>query len=165
MTQGCVLVGFMGAGKSTIARLLSHALDLDGRDLDTEIEQLSNCTIPQIFEREGEAGFRKWETKALQQLMSQKPLVLATGGGVVTTPENWPLMRNLGKIVALTIPFETVISRVKGGEGRPLAKDQQAMKMLFEQRQPLYNMADYVVDCNDRSPMDIVNKICKLLSQ
>ena len=159
--NGIVLIGFMGAGKSTVAAELGHSCGLPVIDLDREIERRSGRTIPEIFEHSGEEAFRQSETEALRGLLDQAPLILATGGGVIGRAENWPLLRCLGRVVYLRVYWETVLLRIGSGQGRPLAGDRVRLQALFEQRLPLYEEADLVIDGEGGTPASIARDILR----
>ena len=161
--DGIVLIGFMGAGKSTVAAELGHSCGLPVIDLDREIERRSGRTIPEIFEHSGEEAFRQSETEALRGLLDQAPLILATGGGVIGRAENWPLLRLLGRVVYLRVSWETVLLRIGAGKGRPLAGDRERLQALFEQRLPLYEQADLVIDGQGGTPAAIARDILRKL--
>jgi shikimate kinase len=139
------LVGMMGAGKSAAGRPLAAALGYRFLDADTAIEQVAGCTIAAIFERDGEEGFRALETAVLAQITGWHSLVVATGGGAVTRPENWGHLRQ-GLVVWLDAPAELLLHRLsRDPTPRPLmqAEDRAArLQSLLEQRRPLYAQAD-----------------------
>jgi shikimate kinase len=161
--DGIVLIGFMGAGKSTVAAELGHSCGLPVIDLDREIERRSGRTIPEIFEQSGEEIFRRTETEVLRGLLDQAPLILATGGGVIGRPENWPLLRRHGRVVYLRVSWETLLARIGAGKGRPLAGDRERLQALFEQRLPLYEQADLVIDGQGGTPAAIARDILRTL--
>ena len=142
------LVGMMGAGKSAAGRPLAAALGYRFLDADSAIEAVAGCTIAEIFERDGEAGFRTLETTVLEQITGWHSLVVATGGGAVTRPENWGHLRQ-GLVVWLDAPAELLLQRLSSDPTpRPLmqATDQQArLQALMKQRRPLYAQADLTV--------------------
>jgi shikimate kinase len=142
------LVGMMGAGKSAAGRPLAAALGYRFLDADSAIEAVAGCTIAEIFERDGEAGFRTLETTVLEQITGWHSLVVATGGGAVTRPENWGHLRQ-GLVVWLDAPAELLLQRLSSDPTpRPLmqATDQQArLQALLKQRRPLYAQADLTV--------------------
>ncbi|MDX9708172.1 MAG: shikimate kinase [Trichloromonas sp.] len=161
--NGIVLIGFMGAGKSTAAAELGRSCRLPVFDLDREIERRSGRTIPEIFEQSGEEAFRTQETEALRGLLDQAPLILATGGGVIGCADNWPLLRRLGRVVYLRVSWETALTRIGSGQGRPLAGDRERLQALFEQRRPLYEAADLVIDGEGGTPASIARDIMRKL--
>ena len=159
--KGIVLVGFMGTGKTTVGRELASLVGLSFVDLDLEITRQQRKTIPEIFVDYGEAGFRRCESAALRELARRAPCVVATGGGIVTRSENWPLLHSLGTIVYLRTSWLTLQERLTGTAGRPLAdgRDWQEVKALWEGRQPLYEQADIIVDTDHLSPIEVAEAI------
>lgn len=138
------LIGMMGAGKSTIGKLLSQELGYRFFDTDTLIEQIAQQSISEIFASSGEAAFRQLETQVLSELSSYSRLVIATGGGMVLRQQNWSYLRH-GLIVWLNVPVELLYSRLKKDSSRPLLhtdNPQETLQTLLTQRQPLYAQAD-----------------------
>ena len=159
---GLILIGFMGAGKSTVGRALNRHTGLPLVDLDEVIVQQQGRSIPQIFAEQGESAFRCYETEALRSLDSVQPRIMATGGGIVGRPENWPLLRQLGRLIYLRAEWPTLKSRLVGSTGRPLASSevsQEALRELLEQRRPLYEQADLIVDTDNREVDEVVREI------
>jgi shikimate kinase/3-dehydroquinate synthase len=135
------LVGFMGAGKTTVA----HGLGLPFAAVDASIEQDAGRTVPELFEHEGEQGFRAREAKLVERLLvSPQPLVLDLGGGAVTTPRVRELLREHATVVWLDTDVETCWQRV-AGSGRPLAQDEAEFRRLYDERRRLYADAADVV--------------------
>lgn len=139
-----VLCGFMGCGKTTVGRQLAALTGKRFVDMDTYIEAQAGMTVSAIFERFGEADFRRREREACTALAGQSGLVIATGGGALTFPENAAALRRTGCIVLIAVLPETVLARLKGDETRPLlARDdkERAVRELFSLRLPLYREA------------------------
>ncbi len=160
--KAIVLVGFMGAGKSTVGRALAKLSDMPLIDLDALIVQQKGRTISAIFAEEGEAAFRKYETEALRSLSDAAPIVLATGGGIVGCPENWKIMRCLGRVIYLRANWGTLRERLAGSSGRPLASSDRSevdIMNLLQQRIPLYEQADLIIDTDGRKVDDVVREI------
>lgn len=156
-----ILIGFMGAGKSSIAVALSRKGYIP-LDLDRDIETRSGMTIQDIFTRQGESAFRDLEEAALKCLDPLVDTVIATGGGVVGRASNWNTMRQLGCIVYLRTQWETLQGRLNGSEDRPLinsAKRWEEVRALWESRLPLYEQADVIVDTDGRDPDAIAAEI------
>lgn len=120
-----LLVGFMGAGKSTVGRELARLCGYSLLDLDEEIIRREGRSIPEIFATEGEAHFRRRETAALLSLAQDVRRVIATGGGIVGREENWKLMRRMGAVVYLRVDWETLLWRLRSEQGRPLGDGQE----------------------------------------
>lgn len=162
-----VLVGPMGAGKSSIGRRLASRFGLDFVDADAEIEARTGARIPMIFECEGEAGFRAREAAALADLLQRDGIVLATGGGAVLDPRNRALMRQRGFVVHLQVSLERQLERLARDRSRPLiAGDdrRQVLERLAAERAPLYaEVADLDFDTDDLFPPQAAGRIAQLL--
>ncbi len=153
--RSIVLVGLMGAGKTSIGRRLAARLGLPFRDADAEIELAAGCTIPELFARYGESDFRAGEQRVIRRLLSGDPLVLAFGGGAFMDPATRAIVREEAVSVWLRCPLHTLIRRVAGRDSRPLLKDGEPgeiLQRLMEARYPVYAEADVIVDCDDESP-------------
>ncbi|MAY37086.1 MAG: shikimate kinase AroK [Spongiibacteraceae bacterium] len=161
------LVGPMGAGKSTIGRLLADDLQLDFRDADREIEERSGVDIPWIFDKEGEAGFRDRETAMIEALSQRDGVLVSTGGGVVGRPENRELMAR-GTVVYLYASVDEQVRRTAKDKKRPLLQNANPRKVLEELmaiRDPLYReVADITVNTDGRSPRAVANEIRRQLA-
>ena len=156
------LIGMMGAGKSAVGRPLAEALGYRFLDADDALEQVAGRTIPEIFATDGEAGFRELETAVLGQIAGWHSLVVATGGGVVTRPENWGHMRQ-GVVVWLDAPAPLLLQRLRADSTpRPLlqASDPGArLGELLAQRNPLYAQADLRVQQAGASPAQVAQQV------
>ena len=144
----------MGAGKSTIGRLLAKELHLPFKDSDKEIEVRTGANIPWIFDKEGEPGFRDRETAMIVELCHENGIVLATGGGAVMRPENRQALRNGGRVVYLHASIEQQVARTSRDRNRPLlrnANPEKILRDLLAVRDPLYReIADLVLDILER---------------
>ena len=152
-----VLVGLMGAGKSSIGKRLAKRLGLPFLDADAEIEQAAGCSIPDIFELYGEAAFRDGERKVIARLLDGDPVVLATGGGAFLDPDTRALVKTRGVSVWLRAELDILVRRIGHRGGRPLLKDKdprEVLSALMESRYPVYALADITVDTGDED-MDI----------
>ncbi|MVW74580.1 shikimate kinase AroK [Pseudomonas xionganensis] len=158
-----ILVGPMGAGKSTIGRLLAKELRLPFKDSDKEIEARTGADIPWIFDVEGEQGFREREQAVIAELCDQGDMVLATGGGVVMRPENRAALRSGGCVVYLHASVEQQIHRTAKDRNRPLLRTTDPAKVLADLlalRDPLYReVADVIVETDERPPRMVVQQI------
>jgi len=157
-----VLVGFMGTGKSTVARLLAGRLGVERIDLDEEIERDAGRAIADIFDTMGEAHFRDLESAVLGRLLaSDRPFVLATGGGAVLREANREAMLRSGFVAALTAAPERIIERVSGDASRPLLRgDVEArVKRLMEERKTAYDFAHVKIDTTDLTPDEVADRI------
>ncbi|MEM5536788.1 shikimate kinase AroK [Neptuniibacter pectenicola] len=161
------LVGPMGAGKSTIGRLLSQELKLEFVDSDREIEKRAGADIPWIFDVEGEAGFRDREEGVIEALSLRKDVVLSTGGGAVLRPENRSVLQANGTVVYLETSVEQQLDRTSRDKNRPLLQTENPRAVLEELmsiRHPLYlDTADIVVVTDKRHPKTVVTEIIRQL--
>ena len=155
--ENIALIGMAGCGKSTIGRLLAKETGKTFRDADAQIEKLAGKTIPEIFAQDGEEEFRRLETTVLSELGKQSGLVIATGGGCVTRPENYPLLHQNGRILWIKRNADKLPTA-----GRPLSQ-KTAPTVLYEQRKPLYAaFADTVVE-NEGTLGETLTAILNLL--
>lgn len=156
------LVGMMGTGKSAVGRPLADALGYRFIDADAVLEQAAGRTIPEIFASDGEAGFRELETAVLGQISGWHSLVVATGGGVVTRPENWGHMHQ-GVVVWLEAPAELLLERLQADPTpRPLmaASDPRArLEALLAERSPLYRQADLTISQDGAPPAVVAEQV------
>jgi shikimate kinase len=158
------LCGFMGAGKTTIAKKISRILNTSYLDTDDLIVEQNKMSIPEIFKQYGEAKFRELETQALKSTGAMNQAVIATGGGLVMNPKNVELIRKLGILIYLDTPFDYCYRRIKGDPNRPNAysKTRQQLKELFETREQIYRqVSDYAVVCTGK-PKAIAEEIIRL---
>ncbi|HET9219301.1 MAG TPA: shikimate kinase [Terriglobia bacterium] len=153
------LVGFMGAGKSTIGRELSLKLRTPFLDLDTEIEKAERLPVREIFERFGEAHFRQTEREHLQRVSQGPAAVVALGGGTYIDPENRKLIDASGVAVWLDASFSTIRERVRPDGTRPLLADMEHAKRLYAERLPAYKLARVHVLTDNRLPDAIAQEI------
>ena len=155
--QNIVLIGMPGCGKSSVGRALAAALHRPFVDADSEIERRAGCPIPEIFAKEGEEAFRKLESSVLADLGKASGTVIATGGGSVTRPENYPSLHQNGKIVWLTRPLELLPTN-----GRPVSQA-NSLQSLYEKRAALYERFSDAVVSNAQSIEDCVHAIREAL--
>ena len=157
--QNLVLIGMPGCGKSTIGAALAEKLNRPLVDADERIVSLAGKSIPEIFAQDGEAVFRAWETKALEETGKQSGLILATGGGCVTREENYSLLHQNGVIVYLKRDISLLPK-----DGRPLSQ-KNSLDAMYQTRRPLYEAyADFTVD-NNGTPEDTVKAILACLEE
>lgn len=138
------LIGMMGAGKTTIGRILAKELGYRFFDTDAVIEQLAGKSIREIFAESGEETFRQLETQVLAELSAYKQLAIATGGGIILRRENWGCLHH-GIVVWLDVPLEVLHSRLQRDTSRPLLQNTNLLdelQTIFSQRQALYAQAD-----------------------
>ena len=151
-SRSVVLVGMMGAGKSSIGRRLAARLGIPFIDADTEIESAAGMTIPEIFAKHGEPYFRAGEARVIARLLEQGPQVLATGGGAVMDAHTRALIHGKGLSVWLKADIEVLLKRTKRRGDRPLV---DRIKELLPAREPLYAQSDITVQSRDE-PHDII---------
>ena len=160
------LVGMMGSGKTSTGRPLAERLGYGFVDADAVIEQAAGCSIPDIFDRDGEAGFRKLESQVLSAISQRHSLVVATGGSVVTQPENWGLLHS-GIVIWLDVVPDQLLQRLNADSTvRPLlqtADPEAALNALLNERRPLYAEADLTVVINDETPEAVADGILQLV--
>ena len=153
----------MGAGKSTVGKVLAKKLRRRFLDADHVIEDRCGVKIPVIFEMEGEEGFRKREAQVIRELTSEEDIVLATGGGAVLLPENRGALKNRGTVIYLHANPIELWHRTKGGEGRPLLQTgdaRQTLENLYRVRDPLYReIAHHVIETGKPSVNQLVNTL------
>ncbi|MDO8715069.1 MAG: shikimate kinase [Polynucleobacter sp.] len=157
------LIGLMGAGKSTVGKLLAKKLGRRFLDADHVIEDRCGVKIPIIFEMEGEDGFRKREAQAIKDITAEQDVILATGGGAILLPENRQFLSERGTVIYLHANPMELWHRTKGGEGRPLLRNGDAKKILenlYAIRDPLYReIADHVIETGKPSVNQLVNTL------
>lgn len=163
ITGNIFLVGLMGAGKTSVGRLLAKRLGKQFVDSDHEIEARTGVRIPVIFEIEGEAGFRQRESATLQELTAGRDLVLATGGGAVLDPRNREALKSRGTVVYLRASVDELWNRTKHDRNRPLLQTPDPRARLAEllaQRDPLYvEVAHVIVDTGTQSLRTLVSRL------
>lgn len=159
----------MGAGKTTVGRLLAKNLGAVFYDTDQEIEKRTGVRVPVIFEMEGEVGFRKREIGMIDELSQMQNIVLATGGGAVIAPENREHLKSRGIVIYLRASVQDLYIRTRFDRNRPLLQNTNAqakLQELFAARDPLYReVATYIVDTGNQPVMNIVQKIEELIGQ
>ena len=152
------LVGFMGAGKTSVARALGRRMGWRVEDIDHRIEAREHQRVAEIFARQGEPYFRNIERAVLQDLLSQRHAIVATGGGTFVDPENRAAMLSDGAVAWLDVPLERVIERVPADGRRPLAADRVQMEQLYARRRAAYSQAHVRIDASRPLP-EIVERI------
>ena len=163
------LVGLMGAGKTSVGRLLARRLGKTFYDCDHEIERCTGVRVPVIFEIEGEAGFRARERRMLAELAHRENVVLATGGGAVLAPENRALLKAHGIVVYLCASPADLYQRTKHDRNRPLLQTEnplQKLTDLYHERDPLYReIASLVVDTGNQSLSSLAHRLEQRLAR
>ena len=156
----------MGTGKTTVGKILARHLGFDFVDTDVLIITKAQKSIPQIFEQESEAGFRRRERDAIRQLKGSRGLVVATGGGAVISAENLADLKALGPVFCLWASERVIYQRLKRTKNRPLLKGDHPLKKiksLLQERAPYYQKADKMFDTTGKSPEQVVAEILSYL--
>lgn len=154
--QNIILIGMPGCGKTTVGGILAQKTGKTFYDADALICQLAGRSIPEVFQEEGEDGFRRWETEALRQLGQLSGAVIATGGGCVTRTENYPLLHQNGTIFWLQRDIELLPT-----DGRPLSQKNNLAQM-YETRKPLYQAFSHRIVCNDGAAEETAGHILQI---
>ena len=164
-----LLIGFMGAGKSTVGRLVAEQLGLPFTDIDSLIERQEGRSVSAIFEADGEQAFRALEARAVESLSTAPASVVACGGGVVLSDSNRALLKTLGTVVYLRVTAAETLARVGNSSTRPLlsgAGGALAAGMLLEAREALYGAtADVVIDTVDRSAEEVAGEVVRVVRE
>lgn len=158
--KNIVLIGFMGSGKSMVAKRLAKILKRDMVSLDDLIESREGRTIKRIFEESGEAYFRDKEREAVEEVAGKESLIIDCGGGVVLNPQNIAQLKANGILICLSATAETICGRVKNKKGRPLLNVDNPPKRvseLLKKREPLYARADFTVATDNKT----ANETCR----
>ncbi len=161
------LVGFMGAGKTAVGKVLAGKIGYEYRDADKIAEAKAGMSVTEIFAARGEEGFRELESEILAELAKGEGQVVSTGGGAVTRPGNWDAMKSGGVIVYLKASPETIWERVRYSKTRPLLQVEnpfETLKELLSKRAHLYELADAIVVTDGRAPADIAGEIAGFLA-
>ncbi|NIS08251.1 MAG: shikimate kinase [Candidatus Dadabacteria bacterium] len=154
----------MGAGKTTVGKMLAPKINFGFVDMDSEIELISDLTISEIFKIHGERYFRDLETGVLKDISQKSDQVVSTGGGIVIKEENWEIMKSSGKTIYLKASIETLFNRVKHKTTRPLLDVEdpfETAKELLESREPLYEKSDLIIDREGLEPDEVAEAIIK----
>ena len=164
--KNIALTGFMAVGKSVVGRKLARRLKRSFIDLDKAVEDKEGMKVHEIFDRKGEAYFRRAEKQQLREILNQDEQVIATGGGVVTDKENLRLLKKRAFLVCLTAPPATLLQRAGTGGNRPLLRGvnrHKRVEELLRQRERSYGQAHVSIDTKGLSPDQVVEKILKIL--
>ena len=154
-----VLVGFMGAGKSTVGPRVAEALGWSFRDVDTLIEERLGLTVPEIFRQRGEDAFRSEEIRIAEELAQSGRLVIAAGGGAFAFPRTREALSRGAFTVWLRCELPQILARIPLDGSRPLALDRETISRLYAERQPSYRLAHCVVDTSDAGPDTVARAV------
>ena len=167
LVKTVVMVGMMGAGKTAVGRALAQRLGVAFLDSDAEIEVAANRSVPEIFERDGEAFFRSRETQIIERLLIEKRCILSTGGGAFLSEKNRTNISAQGISVWLNVDIELLWSRVRSKDTRPLLRTDDprgTLKNIYDQRVPIYSLADLTVgSAPEYSIEDMVDQVIDAL--
>lgn len=166
-SRSIVLVGLMGAGKTTVGRRLANRLDLPFVDADTEIEKAAGSSIADIFKEFGEAHFRDGEQRVIDRLLGEGPQILATGGGAFMNPTTRKATQENGISIWLKADLDVLMKRVSRRSHRPLLQNddpEAVMKRLIDERYPIYATADLSIDSKEGPHDAVVDEIVHALA-
>ena len=166
--RNIIFTGFMGTGKSSVARRIAKRLGRRFIDTDTYIEQKAGMSIAQIFATEGEAAFRQKEKQAIAQVCKKKGLVIATGGGAIINKENAATMKASGPVICLTARPESILQRIQGDTTRPLLQGPnplEKIQQLMADRADAYARADLTIDTSGLGPDAVVGTALVALAE
>lgn len=166
-SKNIVLIGFMGTGKTSVGKILARKLGRPVVDIDSRIEEIQRRKISDIFEKDGEAYFRRIEKEVIAVTAAQEGLVITTGGGAVLDPENLSALGEHGLIISLLATPETIFSRVKHSRRRPLLRTSAVfleIQKLLEKRAALYEKADLSFHTDGKTPLQVADLILEKLA-
>jgi len=157
------LVGFMGAGKTTVGQALADRLGYCFFDLDRIIEENVGKSVALIFSEQGEQEFRRLETEALERCRDLTGSIIALGGGAYVLERNRAILRGIGRTIWLDCPLKVCFARISGDPARPLLRSEREMSELLEHRLPAYTQADYIVPSGENDPGQVAEMIIEIL--
>ena len=158
------VVGFMGAGKTAVARALAERVNRLCIDTDKLVEVGARASVQEVFDKEGESGFRQRERRALVSAATGPPAVVATGGGLYADRGNRKTIQLAGVAVWIDVPFDVCLERCKEALGtRPLFRDEESLEELYESRRAEYANADITVEAMGRTPAIIADDVIQRL--
>lgn len=165
-----IIVGFMGAGKTTIGKSIAEKLNIKSIDIDEEIEKREKCTVAEIFEKSGENYFRTLENKLLQELLIDEDVIISTGGGIITADENCKILKNEKQVIFLDANSNTIIDHISDEiDKRPLLKNSldlhKTINDLLDKRKEKYKeVSDLVIDVNNKNIEEVTSQILVYIS-
>lgn len=166
LSRPVFFIGFMGAGKTSVARKLARLCGMASVDMDAYLERREGRKITEIFAEDGEEGFRLIETDVLRELLEKEPLLVSCGGGVITREENRALLREGGCVVHLQVTVDEAASRISDKSTRPLFQDIEAARRRCEERKPLYeSMANITVNTAGKNVYVIAREVQRALEK
>lgn len=157
--RNIILTGFMGTGKTTVGQIVADFIGWHFVDTDDEIVHRVGMSIPEIFEKQGEVGFRRYERVVCQSLVAGSKQVISTGGGILIDSQNRDLLLKSGLVICLRASAEVIQERLADGVGRPLA---QGWERLLETRRPIYDQMPYQIDTSELIPREVAEKVVAL---
>ncbi len=170
-TRNIGLIGFMATGKTAVGSVLATKLQVEFLDTDSVIEERAGKPISEIFSEDGEAAFRRLETKVVQEVCQINPAVISFGGGVVLSPDNVETIRNSTTVVLLTASIDTILSRIMSSDSRPLLRNndeirEERINNLLAQREVYYRTAmDFMIHTDGKLVTEIVEELLRRLQQ
>lgn len=167
LTRPVFLIGFMGAGKTSVARRVARDAGIASVDLDTYLERREGRRIKEIFAEDGEEGFRAIETDVLEELAAKEdPLLVSCGGGIVTQERNCRILAEQGLVIHLRVDADEAASRISDTSSRPLFQDIEAARRRCNERLPQYeDAADITIDTAGQSIAVIAGKVLRVLKE
>lgn len=161
--RNIALTGFMGTGKSVVARALGRLTGYGVVDVDARVEQAAGLSVPEIFASEGEQAFREREAEAVREIAKEQGQIISTGGGVVLRSDNMEALRSGGAVIVnLRASAESVFERTKNSSHRPLLETEDPLgriRRLMAEREEHYRQADLIVDTGGKSPVEVAEEI------
>ena len=166
MRKNIIITGFMGTGKSVVAKELARKLKMEYIDMDQVIEKQQGLTIPDIFTKYGEKYFREQENKLVKELSKKENIVIATGGGTLLSSDNTRILRQKGNIICLYADSQIIYNRVKRRNNRPLLNGENILDKinhLLKERKKIYDNIKWKIDTTNFTTQEVVDQIIKLL--
>jgi len=164
--KNIVLVGFMGTGKTAVGKLLSQRLGREFLELDEVIEKKEGTSIREIFEKKGEAYFRKLEKEAVKETAQKKGIIISAGGGAIIDEENLKNLKENGILICLSSSVDVILKRTKGPKKRPLLNvpdPKKKIEELLKKRESYYKKSDFCIDTSTLTVEQVVDKIIEIL--